>query len=324
MRRSLRRCTVAAAALLLTILASALPGAPGVQAAGTINVTTTQDAPKLSGSNASCQSTLMGNPCTLRAALQTTASLGFLIPPPYTIVVPAGTYTLTVAGPNDDAGASGDLDIATDGVVISGAGAATTTINGGALDRVFDVRPGVTATISGLTVTNGKPPANDGGGGIRVVAGASLILTDAVISGNAADFGGGILNGGTATLTNVTVSNNNALTNISSGGGILNMGTATLSNVTVSNNAANGNGGGIVAYTGALAATGSTLSGNSAPNGGGAYIDSGAALSLSSSVVRDNTAQGGGGIQNNGGTLVLTDTTVRSNTTTISGGGRHL
>src|SRR5207248_424021 len=45
------------------------------------------------------------------------------------ITLPAGTYTLTIAGADEDAGATGDLDI-TDDLTINGAGAATTIIDG--------------------------------------------------------------------------------------------------------------------------------------------------------------------------------------------------
>src|SRR5438105_616173 len=81
----------------------------------TINVTTTAD----------------GVPGSLRAAIiQANSSHGH-----DTIIVPAGTYTLTLAGANEDYAATGDLDIRGD-MTISGAGADTTIIDGGGLDRV--------------------------------------------------------------------------------------------------------------------------------------------------------------------------------------------
>src|SRR5512141_1158976 len=60
------------------------------------------------------------------------------------ITLPAGTYTLTIAGANENAAASGDLDI-TDSAPINGAGTATTISDGGAIDRVFDVLAGTSA-----------------------------------------------------------------------------------------------------------------------------------------------------------------------------------
>jgi CSLREA domain-containing protein len=51
------------------------------------------------------------------------------------ITLPAGTYTLTIPGAGEDGGATGDLDILGD-LTINGAGASTTIVNGGGLDRV--------------------------------------------------------------------------------------------------------------------------------------------------------------------------------------------
>ena len=61
--------------------------------------------------------------------------------------------TLGITGPNEDAGATGDLDI-TDDLTVNGAGAGTTIIDGGALDRVFHVLSG-TVGISSVTIRNG-------------------------------------------------------------------------------------------------------------------------------------------------------------------------
>ena len=93
-----------------------------------------------------------------------------------TITVPAGTYTLTVAG-NDRDAAGGDLDLrdnavdnaVADDLVISGAGATTTIIQAcaveqqsancpagqGVVDRVFDVIDARVA-MSGITVRHGR------------------------------------------------------------------------------------------------------------------------------------------------------------------------
>src|ERR1700757_1679811 len=86
-------------------------------------------------------------------------------PGPDTIVIPAMTITLAIGGRGEDAAATGDLDL-TDDVTISGAGAGSTIIDGGGLDRVFDVRAG-TASISGVTIRNGltaMPPSTDADG----------------------------------------------------------------------------------------------------------------------------------------------------------------
>ena len=86
--------------------------------------------------------------------------------------------------------------------------------------RIFRVVPGVTAAFSRLTISNGRAPFEDG----------------------AALGGGGILNAGTLTLTDCTISGNTTnqsdVPNIISGdgGGINNAGTLTMAGCTVSNN----------------------------------------------------------------------------------------
>src|SRR3954470_18535777 len=71
-----------------------------------------------------------------------------------TILVPACTISL-FGSPGDDANQQGDLDVTKD-VAIVGAGAASTTLAGGfnLSDRILHVLPGVTADISGVTISN--------------------------------------------------------------------------------------------------------------------------------------------------------------------------
>src|SRR5262249_33193499 len=61
--------------------------------------------------------------------------------------------TLTIAGTGEDAAATGDLDI-TDDLTITGDGAQTTLIDGGALENVFQVIGNIAANFSGLTIRN--------------------------------------------------------------------------------------------------------------------------------------------------------------------------
>ena len=93
--------------------------------------------------------------------------------------------------------------------------AAGVTISGGGLSRVFQVDAGVTASISGLTIIGGSPPAKAGG----LYDLGSATLTDCTVSGNSGFNGGGLFNAGgvTATLTDCTVSGNSAS---NSGGGV--------------------------------------------------------------------------------------------------------
>lgn len=84
------------------------------------------------------------------------------------MTLPAGTYTLTLAAAGEeDAAATGDLDITGD-LTIIGAGAAATIIDGiGGVtgDRVIHVLPGATATLAGVTVRNGNARGGAAGSG---------------------------------------------------------------------------------------------------------------------------------------------------------------
>ncbi len=56
------------------------------------------------------------------------------------VVVPAGIYTLAIAGIAEDGGLTGGLDVTAD-LILTGAGAGTTIIDGGRLDRVVHIDP---------------------------------------------------------------------------------------------------------------------------------------------------------------------------------------
>jgi hypothetical protein len=158
-----------------------------------------------------------------------------------------------------------------------------------------------------------------GGGGVHNEAG-TLTLTDSTISGNQALNwweGGGIRNWGTVTLIDSTVSGNSA----SEGGGIANRGTMVLTNSTVSGNSMGGiyNRGGTATLTsstvndnyigidnrGTMELTNSTVSGND----GGIYNLYGT-VTLTNSTVNDNSE---GGILNYSGTATLINTIVANN-----------
>jgi len=125
--------SVALAACLLLIVRS-LPAQ-----AATFNVTTTADT------NDECDAD-----CSLREAISAANFVGGA----NTIVLPAGTYTLALAGAGEEANATGDLDI-TSNITIEGAGADVTIIDAAGLDRVLDVRFGGSLSLSGVTVTGG-------------------------------------------------------------------------------------------------------------------------------------------------------------------------
>ena len=124
-------------------------------------------------------------------------------------------------------------------VTIDGPGASVLTVSGGGPFSNFSdftVEPGVTATISGLTIANGYK-SNNGGG---VSNFGDLTLTNATVTGNSAtEGGGGIYDTGTATLENDTFSHNSA----TDGGGVVSEGVVTLINSTFFGNSATFGGG---------------------------------------------------------------------------------
>ena len=218
-------------------------------------------------------------------------------------------------------------------VIIQGKGPAETIVQANpnpdeALDRVFTIMSGVTATIRGMTIRYGNPKTEpESGGGVRNEG--TLTLENAVISENSGGAGGGILTDGTLTLVNSTVRNNeargggDALLECDTGGGIKIMaGDVTIINSTISENRARGKGGGIhVACNGVLQLVNSTISGNFTNNtGGGIYLNG--VGNLIQSTISSNNANSGGGISFSGsgekdlirGQLNFTNTIIASNT----------
>lgn len=307
--------------LAAAVTAAVLVSPPEAWAQAAFTVDSTVDAVDASPGDGVCATS--AGACTLRAAIQEANALAGAD----SITLLAGTYTLAIAGTNEDAGAIGDLDIADD-LTINGAGATTTITDGAYLDRVFDVGVGVIAVISGLTIRNGTSQGGlTGGGGI--INSGTTTLTNSTVSGNSSPHGvggGGIYNsGGTLTLGNSTVSGNSTV-GTSSGGGILNGGTLTLANSTVSGNTTTGLGGGIYNYIATLTLTNSTVSGNASTGvaGGGGILNYGTLTLTSSTVSGNSTASPGGGAGGGGilnyGTATLTNGTVTGNTTTGPGG----
>jgi CSLREA domain-containing protein len=238
-----------AATLVLGVVAQ-----PGAAHAATITVNTPADEDGAGGN------------CSLREAVQaanTDAAFGGCTAGsgPDTIAVPAGTYVLTVPGPDENLNGTGDLDVAT-AVTIDPTGAVV--IDGGALDRVIHVlAPAGALTVSDLTIRRGSAPGMANGGGIFNEG--SVTVTGVTLTDNEAQSGGAIATTGSATLVNDTLSANRARVD---GGGLFQAGgTATVNNLTIADNTADndandsGNGGGIAVGGGTLAVA-NTLVGN--------------------------------------------------------------
>ena len=171
-------------------------------------------------------------------------------------------------------------------------------------------------TITGPTTTPGI--TIDGGGNHRVMlvlSGATHIANLTIANGNIADFGGGIANGGTLTVTNSIFSGNSA-TQGGVGGGIYNNSTLTVTNSTFSGNSATqGGAGGGIFNLGTLTVTNSTFSGNTATQGSlGGGIYNGNTLTVTNSTFSGNSASVGGGSIFNDGTATFKGTILAAST----------
>lgn len=248
--------------------------------------------------------------CTLRAAVMQAN----MMPGDSTIVLPAGTYTLTRLPVSPFGADNGDLNLTSPSggnptITLSGAGAATTIIDASFLDRVLRVHENRTASISGVTLRNGLA-LNDAGGGVKNEG--ALAVSYCTLSGNESFYGGGIssvVSGGALTISHSTVSGNTGFV----GGGIFSNSALTISYSTVSGNLAFQIGGGF--YFNAVVTANfnqSTISSNSAVQGGGVYVTSGT-LNLTNSTISQNSATDDGGGVFNEGTIWTYNATIAFN-----------
>jgi CSLREA domain-containing protein len=185
-----------------------------------------------------------------------------------TIVLGPGVFTLSRPGHAEDAASLGDLDLL-DIVRIRGAGAAQTIVDGGGVDRVFDVHADE-AEITDLTVRGGL----------------------AAVGFIAALDGGGIRNLGRLTLARVVVTGN---TSANHGGGVVNLDRLTIADSTIAGNSAT-IGGGIASLLGTIELVNTTLSGNHAEVAGGLYgqgegFDSQPGGTVAHTTITGNTAE---------------------------------
>jgi predicted outer membrane repeat protein len=229
-------------------------------------------------------------------------------------------------------------------LIISGPGAANLLIRRSPAAntpsfRIFNLSPSLAATISGLTLSNGR---DDVGGAI--FSSGDLTLNDCVITNNVAtESGGGIYSMSSMSISNCVIAGNSVAGGSSDGfgGGFYNLATATAINCTITNNSvtsatADAYGGGLC-NDGTLTLTSSLVSSNSATGGSdkgdafGGGIDNGfGTLYLVTSTVKGNVARGGagseggigeaGGVANDYGTVMLDRSTVSGNSA-VGGNG---
>ena len=285
--------------------------------AAVFNVNSTSSLWDINHGDGVCADTV--GQCTLRAALEESNAH----PGVDTINLPANTYTRSFS--------------ITDGVILVGAGSATTFIDG----QNLSVHTDEAVSISGLTLRNGTGTSSSGiflgpDGDLTLsdvkisnFAGAGIVTSSLGInqltinsslielnkgSGTSTRWGGGMyLQGsGNVVITDTTISGNSA----SFGGGIYLKGTTlALTSSTISGNSSTaainvngGFGGGavIVSGSGSFTLINSTISGNEAvSSGGGIVIDDGT-VSLYSTTVTDNRADSDSDLAGSGGGIIAT------------------
>lgn len=286
------------------------------------------------------------------------------------ILLSAGTYTLAKAAPaavdprvgtiedwwepndvnplvpyvlgTDPNAAVGDLDL-TKSVTIVGAGIGATIIDGGALDRVFqivadsvDAAVTINVTLSNLTVRNGLvewaqiTPGDlvldsywlfkKVGGGIATGVAAAVTQYVPAVHGPGAGAGQEEVRGDVggdeevAPTYGLTLTNVGVLNNVSEGdaGGIYNITPMVASGLLVEGNRSDANGGGIY-NEGDSTITNSTIRGNIAEGGGGLFATGFNTVTISGTTINANRAVGGGAVSGRA------DVTINVTNSTLSG-----
>ena len=300
-------------------------GAAGLEPLAAFAVNSAADAVDAAPGDGVCVTA--GGVCTLRAAIQEANAF----PGADAIGLPAGTYTLTLAGAGEDAAATGDLDISSD-VTLQGAGAAATIINANWADRVLHVTGAFQVHITSVTLTHG----NGNGSGIRSDGAALTIADSAISNNNAGDDAGGIFSSGALTVTNSTFVENNAGRDAgaifstgalviedsafieNNAGGILSSGGLTIADSTFSRNNSGADGGGVYTSSRALITNAGFVENNTRTNGGAVF--GAGVLIVASSTFAGNNASSGGAIYDGGAAITVTHSTFAGNTAWTGGG----
>jgi hypothetical protein len=312
-----------------------LAAAPHPVGAATFTVDETIDKPDKKPGDGRCNVEGLFTKCTLRAAIMEANKLpGF-----DTIVLPTGTYSLTIApGANDQA--SGDLDVLSDMMIRTNGGRATIQLAGGIADRVVTVAGDGHVQMQDLTIRGGKlaNTENGRGGGIAVDGASQLVLRRVDVIDNAAKQGGGIsvddiggrvvIDSGSHVSGNSAVFSGSAL--VSSGEVIVNRGVEFRNNtggaalflnqecrLTMTGAILARNVGGAMFNHGTASILDATFDSNS---NGSTIINQGTMTLQNSTVSRGRSPRDGGGIHNTG-TLTLLNATITGNLAEQSGGG---
>ncbi|MGH7789821.1 MAG: choice-of-anchor Q domain-containing protein [Candidatus Binatia bacterium] len=197
-------------------------------------------------------------------------------------------------------------------VSIFGPGAHLLKVSGNGNSRVFLVDAGTSVALYGMTITGG----NGGLAGGGVVNGGTLTLSGCRVTGNTADHGSGVFNLGTLDVSTSLIDANSGY-----GGALTNFnGHLNVARSTIANNTATGSpvGAGIDNKSDSFTLRDSTVSGNRATspdgrNAGGVWSRSGI---IRSSTIADNQAQGpgsAGGLRGGFGTVAVRNSIIAAN-----------
>jgi CSLREA domain-containing protein len=235
-----------------------------------------------------------------------------------TILLPAGTYQLTIPGQGEEEAVTGDLDLLAD-VTITGAGESDTVIDAARLERVFDViAPDAAVKIENLTVQGGRVPEALFLGGGAVLSRGSLTLDGVRIFDSQAVRGGGlsVTQSGNLIVQSSTIISNSS---VIEGGGIYSAGPVRINDSSLVQNQSL-RGGGVALDEDSTIQSTEFLNNSSITDGGGIYND--ARLQFFDLGLETNTAQRGGGLFNARISFANTST-FHSNAAQEAGGGAY-
>ena len=205
-------------------------------------------------------------------------------------------------------------------------------LDGGNANRVLSIDGAVTVLLESITLQNGNAQADDGGG-LSITNGATATLTDLAILDNTAVSGGGLRidSSGRVRIVHTLIRGNSAAQR---GGGVYvenNAGDVQMEYTHLTDNAAGQQGGGLWNHSGSsiLMSVRTTIVGNSAvgdgPNDGGGGIYNYGTLVIGDVAIENNAASGamgrGGGVFNAGGVMTTNESFILGNTAKMAGGG---
>lgn len=210
------------------------------------------------------------------------------------------TYNLSIenADPNEDAAATGDLDV-TQSLTVSHRGKGRAKVDANGIDRVFELLPGGSTTFKKLVIRGGNDAVDDedgGGGGIQALD-ANVTLRRSSVSRNNADenYGGGIELNDEAGLS--------------------------MSRSSLSNNHSDSDSGALEAGGGPVVIKRSKVNGNTADGSAALYLDTDETVRIEQSTIAGNHSDGPGAIGAYAPTTTIENSTIANNVSEGGAGG---